>query len=632
MAERFAGNWLAVGKKLVRIVLAAAIVGSLTSWATAAGLPDQTVPQSFGVQMKGTDLSAEKIDATLDAVKALGLKYVRRGFYWEAHEKEVGTYDFTESDRFVKACKDRGLSIVGGIVFSHKKYGPAYEEKGRSGYARFAAALAEHFKGEPILWELWNEPNVSTFWTKHGAGHNSEQYADEYLALVKATVPGMKQADPSCFVMGGSVSGLWSASYQWQEFCFRKGMLSTGIDAWSVHPYSTKNPEDYVEAYDKVREMMTEYGGKTLPILNTERGYPIQTKEGFSGGDPKLLEQYQAWHLVRQYLVDQLCGIKLTSWYEWSGNESFGLMKNGAPMPAYNACKVLIEQLGGYHFDMRLNLESKRDFLLRYVNKEGAVKLVAWTSPPEGQSPDATRRRIVEFQVKGAGDVEFAQLYGEKQKIHVDGKPLEITLSGAPQYVSLPSGLTVGALVSTREIKETKVAAQAKEPGEKADPLAAAQTDLKLFEKDAAWKFVKNTGDGSFALGSDASKPIGIFNYSFAKKIGKNTPYVLAHVDTSIPETAGQFQMNVRSSKAHRLTLRFVDSTGQTLQVKGSVKGDGSWEPITIPLSKKMEHWDGANDGKVHFPIKSFVISIPQQGEDDKEGKLEFADAVFLAK
>jgi hypothetical protein len=107
---------------------------------------------------------------------------------------------------------------------------------------------------------------------------------------------------------------------------------------------------------------------------------------------------------------------------------------------------------------------------------------------------------------------------------------------------------------------------------------------------------------------------------------------VIAQADVNVPDTAAHFQVNIRSAKPHKITLRFIDSTGQTLQVKGSVKGGTSWETLTIPLDKKMEAWGGAKDGKVHFPIKSLAISIPQQDENDKEGKIEFADAAMFAK
>ena len=36
---------------------------------------------------------------------------------------------------------------------------------------------------------------------------------------------------------------------------------------------------------------------------------------------------------------------------------------------------------------------------------------------------------------------------------------------------------------------------------------------------------------------------------------------------------------------------------------------------MKFPLSKKLEHWDGANDGVVHFPVKSIAVSIPMPAD-----------------
>jgi len=160
----------------------------------------------------------------------------------------------------------------------------------------------------------------------------------------------------------------------------------------------------------------------------------------------------------------------------------------------------------------------------------------------------------------------------------------------------------------------------------------SAKTDLKLFEKGADWKFIKNTGDGSFKLATDGDKPIGVLDFDFTKKIGEKTAYVLASTKVTIAETTGEFQMNARSTVAKKITLRFTDDTGQTLQIKGNISATGAWEPIKFSFAKKFEHWDGANDGKIHFPIKSFLISIPEPAGDAKSGKIEFADAATTAK
>ena len=160
----------------------------------------------------------------------------------------------------------------------------------------------------------------------------------------------------------------------------------------------------------------------------------------------------------------------------------------------------------------------------------------------------------------------------------------------------------------------------------------AGTTDLKLFEKGTNWKFIKNTGEGSFDLATDGDKPIGVLKFDFSNKTTDKTAYVLAETKVSIPDTAGEFQMNARSAVAKKITLRFVDDTGQTLQIKGSIPASGEWAPIKFSLLKKLEHWDGANDGKIHFPIKAFLISIPEPAGDTKTGQIEFADAATIAK
>ena len=34
-------------------------------------------------------------------------------------------------------------------------------DSARAAFARFAAAAARHFRGQGVIWEIWNEPNIS---------------------------------------------------------------------------------------------------------------------------------------------------------------------------------------------------------------------------------------------------------------------------------------------------------------------------------------------------------------------------------------------------------------------------------------------------------------------------------------
>ena len=159
-------------------------------------------------------------------------------------------------------------------------------------------------------------------------------------------------------------------------------------------------------------------------------------------------------------------------------------------------------------------------------------------------------------------------------------------------------------------------------------PVSAGGRDLALFATGTAWSFVKNTGDGSFTLGAAADgTPVGVLAYDFTKSTTKNVPYVLATVPVDVAEGAKAIAFHVRAPIAQKLTMRVSDATGQTLQFKASLKGTGDWERIRFPLDRKLEHWDGANDGFAHFPLKSFCLSVPRPATA-ASGVLEFSAAV----
>lgn len=419
-------------KSRLAAALALSFLGGMS--AQAAALPDGTIPTNMAVQLKGPDMNPE----TLDKVRDLGMTCVRRGFIWEGIEKEKGVYDFSAYDKFVKECKERGLTIIAPLAFNNKLYGHVKDEPGRAAYAAWAAEMARRYKGENIYWEIWNEPNTMTFWGKHGKKGNSAEYAKEYTDLVKATIPAMRKADPDCIILAGSVSNMWTESYKWMGYCFAEGMLKEKWDVWSVHPYGLKAPEDYIEAYAITRKLMKDAGGPVdRPWMNSERGFPLGKKEGYAGGDESMAYEYQAWHLVRQYLIDLLEGVNLTSWYEWSGKEGFALYRPNDPTPAYNACKVFVDQLRGYKLDKRLETKEPRDFVLRFTNPAGEVKLVAWTAPPPMQAPDKIVPHSISVPVEATGSLEAADIYGVKSSVPVKGGAVEIALTGAPQYLTL---------------------------------------------------------------------------------------------------------------------------------------------------------------------------------------------------
>lgn len=566
-------------------------------------LPKPGVPQSIGMQTKVEDFNNEE----LQKIRDLGFRAVRRGFYWNSVEKEVGKYTFEAYDEQMNKCKELGLKVVGVLFQQHKAYENdsrrgVTSEKGRKGFANFAAALAEHYKDHDVIWEIWNEPNTQTFWGK-GKG-NSPEFAKEYTDLVKEVVPAMKAKDPNVFVVGGSVSNYWILSYEWTEYCFKEGILKTGIKGWSVHPYGVKTPEEYEKGHKIMRNLMKKYGGPILPLVNTERGFSVKKKkEGWSGGSEAKAKEFQAWNCVRQYMIDQMCDVPLTIWYEWNDKHSFGIKNKTAPEQALTAVKEMFKELDGYSLAKRIKSNHYRDYLLLFKNPEEKQKIVAWTCPPRGGAPD---------------NIEVHDV-----SLTVAGKPREINLTGRPKYVAIPDGAKISKCVS--HSKFPMATEEMAKPKKLAKPL-----DLKLFDGTKQWEFVENTGKGSFKLGKDENgKDIGIVEYDFTHPMTKGTPYVLAGVKCDITQRPVELKINARAPvKKQKLTFRIIDSTGQTHQKKSKARKAGEWNTIIISLTKRMEHWGGAKDGIIHYPIKKLFFSVPRPNPKTLKGKVEFGNIV----
>ena len=402
-----------------------------------AAIPDGTIPSGLGVQLKGHNDDPGNLAHIAEA----GFTWVRRGFIWESIEKEKGSYDFSRADAFLNDCEANGLTVLACMAFNNKLYGHVKDEPARSAYAAWAAAMADHFRGRNIVFEIWNEPNTMTFWGKHGPKGNSSEYAGEYTLLVKETTAAMKKADKDCIILAGSVSNLWSESYNWITYCFRDGMMDLDWDIWSVHPYGLKAPEDYINAYSHVRHLMSEASDGRVEKrvwFNSERGFPLGKNEGYAGGDPALAEEYQAWHLIRQYLIDRLEGVPVTIWYEWSGNEGFSLWDGNKESKALQAFRILAREFNGYKITRRIENGNPRDFILLLEDSRGRRKIACWTAPPEMNTVDKTVPHPVTIRADGLrGKVKVLDLYGDLSVCKTRRGAMILTVTGSPQYIIL---------------------------------------------------------------------------------------------------------------------------------------------------------------------------------------------------
>ena len=356
--------------------------------ASAADLPDLIVPHGAGVNIHFT----RGHEQDLDMIAAAGIKWVRMDFGWGGTERKKHEYNWSAYEELTANLEKRDIRPYYILDYSNPLYEEAVTTKnpitGReqkdvaspqhpesvAAYAKWAAAAAEHFKGRRVIWEIWNEPNI-TFW-------KPKPDVQQYSALALAACKAIRAADPKATIVGPATS---EVPLKFLEDFFATGALEL-LDAVSVHPYRSykRSPETALEDYAKLRALIERYGKtartKKLPILSGEWGYSSHAK-GVS------LET-QAAYLVRQQLVNVLAGVPISIWYDWKndgpdpneGEDNFGTVTHDLqPKPAYTALKTFTRELNGFRVERRLP-GSTNDYVLLLHNDRGESKLAVWTT------------------------------------------------------------------------------------------------------------------------------------------------------------------------------------------------------------------------------------------------------------
>ncbi|HEX4512676.1 MAG TPA: hypothetical protein VH054_04045 [Polyangiaceae bacterium] len=176
-----------------------------------------------------------------DATKGASLGIVRIDANWLDVEKTQGQFDFTVLDQVVNAAQARGLAVLAVLA-----YGPAWASTGDKQndgpnndvpapgtYAAYVTAAVNHLKDRVTYYELWNEPNLATFF---------EGTPADYLANV--LVPGadaLHAACSTCKVVGPAIATI-GTSYA----TFLDAVLAGAkdkIDIVSGHDYA-QFPQD----------------------------------------------------------------------------------------------------------------------------------------------------------------------------------------------------------------------------------------------------------------------------------------------------------------------------------------------------------------------------------------------------
>ncbi len=394
------------------------LAGAGLPWLMRPDHPGESLGQFFGAQTHFGQFRTG-IDEILDLIKDAGLGWIRDEVYWSQVEKEKGDFRFPSTyDYYLEAAQARGIQVLLILDFGNSAYsigeksGPATDAERRA-FSRYCGEVVKRYKPFGVrTYEIWNEPNASTFWKPLP---NPEDYAK----LLDAAYKACKDADPAATVLGCSTSGT--------DLAFIGRVLDAGgnhsLDGISFHPYCAPLAPEKKLLTD-ISKLKRLSAGK--PLWITEMGYP--THAGAAGVD----EETQANYAVRTFLLARTSpAVERVFWYDFQNDGedpdeaefNFGLVRmDRAPKPAYRACRTmasLVKDLRPAGFELAGNT-----YILNFG--EGKERLTAVWRLGGSESVDIPCP---------SGPYRLIDRDGESRTVEARGSSLEVSASEKPSYI-----------------------------------------------------------------------------------------------------------------------------------------------------------------------------------------------------
>ncbi|MCU1224359.1 MAG: hypothetical protein JWQ42_2452 [Edaphobacter sp.] len=423
-----------------------------------------------------------------------GIKWVRTDLQWQTVESPTPgqyNYDWTCNDPSKDSCVDDFVnSLPSGVkpYFILDYSNPFYEAASGHcvtvvngvttpdfsktcfsvtdthppvtipGFTTFSAAAVGRYAGRGFIWEIWNEPNSSTFWPGNAAyselalptsQYVHQNYPNEYL-VGPALAASLPQGCPLADVSGNEVVDTTAL-----DSLIGQGNTAAELQYWSglsVHLYRALSPEaancDVQILESTIKSNLFNPTGKNIDILSGEWGYgAIQPIMPNSAQDVN--EYQQAEYLSRMWLYNAALGLKLSIWYDWhdpdpTQKQGYGIVRfqsnppfttgdSYTPKLAYYAATAIVGPTTGYfrgfHFDSANpnNQIASPNIVLAFSNGT-ETRYAAWTT-----SGSASLQLNVPngeyFVVSNLGSaLSFSTVTGS----------LQLQLTEAPQFVLSP--------------------------------------------------------------------------------------------------------------------------------------------------------------------------------------------------
>ncbi len=285
--------------------------------------------------------SPAKIERAAALMEKAGVGMVRQPFPWNTMEEEKGRIQFDRYDQILDILGRHHIAVLGLISYSalwtHREWNAPPDPEA---FLKFTRAVVRRYKDRIKYWELWNEPDHSTYW-------NKQDQMQTYTELLKVFTPAVKEEDPTAMVVLGSGNTAFPIRQM-----YRNGAKAF-FDVVNIHPFwDPLKPNAILGVqgiYKGVLKAMEENQDTNKPIWITEVGCPgippLKNPPTWWEGKATTETEQAAWVTTVYQEALTWPGVERIFWAFFRDTDHFhdavdyfGLLRrNFSPKPSYNA-------------------------------------------------------------------------------------------------------------------------------------------------------------------------------------------------------------------------------------------------------------------------------------------------------
>lgn len=237
------------------------------------------------------------------------------GAQWVDINPVEGSYDWSGLDARVDAALARGAGVIytlGGRTPQWASarpneptpYGPGQAAEPRTAriWRDWVRAITTRYQGKIKYWEVWNEPDLDSFYTGT---------PDKLVSLGQLVYQVAKSVDPTNVVLAPGFSGFPGTGYL-DYYLSRGGGKFADVIAY--HAYIGAPEESSTWRTATIRAVMQRHGQGSKPLWNSEQGWvespnPVPFPPERSKG-----------YIARSHLLNWAAGMRSFSYYTWDND------------------------------------------------------------------------------------------------------------------------------------------------------------------------------------------------------------------------------------------------------------------------------------------------------------------------